>query len=217
MRTTKIVVTMAMLLGFAVAAQAGVVPIVNGDFEDTSSVYPYGKPVGWTTNTVGIGVFTEPVSGRSACIFNQTGKVGNPPSYNQVMYQYVNHQIVAGATYDFSVDICNGPAIAESTGLPLWNSFGVQWWADNQGVKTWLGGGTFTPADFSSPSEWKTLNYQYVDNGTNAGSIFFVQFQILGGIQTYLDDVQIMETIPEPATLTLLGVCGLLGVRRKKQ
>lgn len=202
MNARKIVMASAIVLGLAMVAQAGIVPIVNGDFEDTTVSYPSGAPVGWGNggnNAIGI----LNIGGRNVCLFN-----GNTSS--QVLNQVVDHQIVSGATYDYSVEINNGVSVG------TWDWISVQLWAvPSAGGAQWLTGGTVNRGDFSSPIEWKTFGYQYVDDGTHAGSKLLVQFQVHGGTQAYIDNVQIVETVPEPATMALLGVGGILGLRRR--
>lgn len=206
----KMVMVMLLVLGLAMVAQAELVPIVNGDFEDTSVVYPNGPPAGWDAGGAGVGVFD--LGGENVCLFNTT--VGN----SQTLFQNVGHEIVSGATYDFSIDFFNGPDLS-ATSLPWWDSLSVQLWARTP-VTNDLNPiilGTVTHADFSTPNEWKTFSYQYVDDGTYAGHTLFVQFQVQGGIQPSLDNVTLMETIPEPMTMTLLGFgSGLMFLRRKK-
>ena len=205
----KILFVLVSVFLSASVAQATMVNIVNGDFEDTTVMYPNAAgPVGWTVNHGGIGVFGAPAGHSSAyaCLFNATAM------NSQVLFQEVPHVIKSGYTYTYSVDFNCGVGLTQPT---AWDSLSIQLWSDTGTAKEQMIIIPVTPGDFTAANQWKTFSDSITADSTIAGRTMFVQFQLIGGIQPFLDNVTI-EEVPEPMTLSLLALGGLMSLRRHR-
>ena len=176
-------------LVFTIASQ--LIPLVNGDFED-GPLYP-DPLAGWGA-TAGISKFDfpdgvdQPPNGSTyVCIFNST-----QPS--QVINQLVQSPIQTGHTYALSADLCNGRLDLD----PHWTTCSMQLWARHPtGSPTELLFNDLTYYDsFTHAYEWQELYSQYTSDGTYAGWNLLVQVQILGGWQSWLDDIKLIEISP---------------------
>ena len=84
------------------------------------------------------------------------------------------------------------------------------------------GSPTGTPLDSASgltglPSVWTPFSKTLTPVGGTAGDPLFLEFSNTGGFQTFVDGVTASYTVPEPASLGLLGIAvgGLLARRRR--
>lgn len=200
------IIAIIALLGVSITAHAKVVPVLNGDFEDTTEVYPDGA-TGWSTSHLGggdgYGIGTYDMGGTNhACIFNNG-------SSSQVLSQLIGYSITPGSDFQVDFDFNNGGV--ES--WQAWTKVNVNLYARHPGLGTYelIGSHSYVRSEeFSSAYEWKHFSDTYTEDGTHAGWQVFIQFQVQGLDNTttrapFLDNVVITEIPVSPdGTVTII-------------
>lgn len=218
MKKFGLVVLVVLTVLFAVGnASAVMLPMTNGGFE-TAPAAGFGV---WTTVIPGwtyLAGSTTPVRDDAGIVCPDGGThaviVSNQTSV--ALANYTTNVIKAGYTYTAEMDGRGGSVKIPSVLLRLVA-------VNSLGVTSTLGMQSFYPADYAVGSAWKTYTTpSYTADATYAGQTLMVYFQFAkpvpanSGYGPYVGAVRISE-VPEPATMALLGIGGLMSVVRRKK
>ena len=206
----NLLVVCAVSLLVAATAQAAAISVTNGDFETDA----YGS-----TNITG---WTEPV-GDARTFGTGTPQTGIVIHLNNdkaafTVQNDLGTAIEASKTYTISYDYGNADSTAPLTGT----------WTVEFGT---LNGGTFTALATDTNTVQKTngnhLNFgsgdevadsfQYVSGTSVSGDNLAIRASVDGGIEWMGFDNFTVDVVPEPATMSLLGIGGLLALVRRRR
>jgi hypothetical protein len=228
MNKITFVLTLGALMLVAQAASATNI-LTNGSFEN-GTLYSGTGITGWTYNNMGSGGtlyedtrYLIPADGSRALSDYSTG----------IVYQDTGTTVQADTTYTFSVEIADmgWGRVVPNLQVDLWNGNPTQTgvtmlsggtggtsglsynWLSGTSVPTYVNpdkaGGVSTP---QAGAGWVTLTLTYTtpDSGGGVGSELWARIEAAGsGDQCFLDNA-ILTATPEPATMILLGLGGLL-------
>ena len=207
----NLLVVCAVSLLVAATAQAAAISVTNGDFETDAN------------NSTTITGWTE-VSGDTRTFRTgspQTGIVIYVVGGDNTAFTVQNDlgtAIEASKTYTISYDYGNADSTAPLTGT----------WTVEFGT---LNGGTFTALATDTNTVYKTngnhLNFgsgdevadsfQYVSGTSVSGDNLAIRASVDGGIEWMGFDNFTVDVVPEPATMSLLGIGGLLALVRRRR
>lgn len=201
----KLLVLLAVTMTM-VTVQAELLPVVNGDFEDTSVLYPDGA-AGWNTSHFGIGTRQVPDETNYSCMFYVD-------TASQVINQTVAYSLTPGDTYTMEFDLNNGPDTERN-----WTAVNAQLWAKHPtlGTTEIIGSLGVTQSDFSSQESWQWAHFSFdcVYDGA-ANWVPYIQIQVVGGKRVYVDNITV-DAVPEPVTMGMAGVGGLVIFLKRKR
>jgi hypothetical protein len=193
---SAMIIAMVVLASLATqCVSATAITIQNGGFE-AADLYPAAQRVAnWVADSDAYAApVAPPLSGLQGLqLWGYTG-----------IMQDTGVQVLAGQTYTFTVNE------RKFTSDPYGSNY-IQMWAGNP----FGGGGTEIGTDFSFGNltdTYQSFTVSGVATAAQAGKNFFVRIRHEGGF-VMVDDVSATVT-PEPATMILLGLGGLLLRRR---
>lgn len=219
--------TLAAIAIMAMVSSAGAAIIFSSDFEghgntDTNALSTYDKhppvPTGWVAANQGYG------SGSAGLNLIDTNTVYS--------FRYTNSglttnagvigALTAGATYTVTFKVAADDSqpdgnleLPYTVRLVTFNGAARNDVRNNTGATGILASATGNaPGDGS----FATVTFSYTADGTESTLGHDVAIRIFGATTTAnIDDVSVdVEIIPEPATLALMGLGGLLMLRRRK-
>lgn len=226
MKGVRILATCVALLAIASAVQAAPITIVNPSFEDpiqADGVFTNKIATGWAVDAGG----TNAWGVKNPVATEITGAAGNnlldPVGGEGINYLYLNSgqtsQVLAATLqnntqYDLTVAVARR---LETSRLDV-NDYYIRLLAGNTVIAELVNGDTtlLTAGVFTD----QTISYTSSANDPLAGQALKIVLGRVGAhVSTRLgmDKVRLNATeIPEPATLSLLGL-GLLGILRRKK
>lgn len=176
--------------------------VVNGGFESPPAgnytVYLAGQDLGgWLVGGAGVA---------------HVGTFENPPAYEGLQSVELNYYNPG----DISQTIATTPGNYYQFSFAMAGQMN-----QGQDVKTmevyWNGLLIDSPIWIRSVQQGQWEVHSYIVQATSETTGLMLRGTIVGDGGPYVDDVQVVNAVPEPATLTLLGGLGLLAARRRRK
>lgn len=184
------------------SANAATIAVANASFESGTTNWTNGGSGGYNTRSTVSGI--NPTDGSLQMWVNN----------GALIYQDTGEVIAAGMTYELTIDW--NP---DQAPFPNQETVVIRLYGSAAGFGTALGTAEATllgPADNSGDNSiWTTSSVSFTATGAEAGQTLGVAFGVTGGTQSEWDNVR-LTAVPEPGSLALLGLGGLLVVRRRR-
>ena len=205
---SKMLAMLCVSLLVAATAQAAAIAVPNGDFESDAS---------GSTNVTS---WTEPVGDIGVWLIGGDNYMGN---YNTQYGSYTAENdlgtaIEASKTYTISYEYGNG----HTQTSPASATWTVEFGTLNGGTFTALATDTNTETvsgtshHFSIGNETAT-SFQFTTSGSVSGDNLAIRASADGGAGWMAFDNFTVDVVPEPATMSLLGIGGLLALVRRRR
>lgn len=203
----KLIMLLAVVaLGSTVSA--ALIPIVNGDFEDPAmgiGGYSAGAN-GWTTYTGAVDTYNNNAGTAGA-------QVGIINAFSGCVYQPLAATIEADTVYTLSMDV-----FIQSPVSPGWDPAQAYVYlalqSQSGGDLATVGAiGNHASVDGFATDTWYTITCEF-DSSTDPSRVGQGLQVLTWDANVFIDNIQ-LDAVPEPATMAILGLGGLL-IRRKR-